>query len=42
MMSNMDFIDLMKQSAKKKIIYTLHAVDEMNAEDEIITTDEVR
>ncbi len=38
----MNFIDLVKQSARKKIIYTLHAIDEMNAEDEIITIDEVR
>jgi len=38
----MDFFDLIRQSAEKKIIYTLHALDEMNAEDEIITTDEVR
>lgn len=38
----MDFIDLIKQSAVKKIIYTLHALDEMNAEDEMITTDEVK
>lgn len=38
----MDFIYLIKQSASKKIIYTIHALDEMNAEDEIITTDEVR
>ncbi|MEW6675504.1 MAG: hypothetical protein AB1348_05825 [Nitrospirota bacterium] len=26
---NVDFIDLVKQSAGKKIIYTLHALDEM-------------
>jgi len=38
----MNFVDLIKQSAGKKIIYTLHALDEMNAEDEIITTDEVK
>ena len=38
----MDFIDLIKQAAEKKIIYTFHALDEMNEEDEIITTDEVR
>lgn len=38
----MDFIDIVKQSAEKKIIYTTHALDEMNAEDEMITTDEVR
>jgi len=38
----MDFVDLIRQSAEKKIIFTLHALDEMNAEDEIITTDEVR
>ncbi len=38
----MEFIDKIRQSAKKKIIFTLHALDEMNAEDELITTDEVR
>jgi hypothetical protein len=38
----MDFINFVKQSAKKKIIYTIHAIDSMNAEDEMITTDEVR
>ena len=38
----MNFIDLVKQSAEKKIIYTLHALDEMNAEDEMIIKDEVR
>ena len=38
----MDFIDLVKQSAEKKIVYTIHALNEMNAEDEMITTDEVR
>jgi len=38
----MIFIDLIKQTAEKKIIYTLHALDEMDAEDELITTDEVR
>jgi hypothetical protein len=38
----MNLTDLIRQSAKKKIIYTLHALDEMNAEDEMITTDEVR
>jgi len=38
----MDFIDLIKHTAEKKIIYTIHALNEMNAEDELITTDEVR
>lgn len=38
----MDFADAVRQAAAKKIIYTLHALDEMNAEDEIITTDEIR
>jgi len=38
----MNFINLVKQSAEKKIIYTIHALDEMNAEDEMITTGEVR
>jgi hypothetical protein len=38
----MDFIKRIKQSAKKKILYTQHALDEMNAEDEMITTEDVR
>ncbi len=38
----MDIVHLIRQSAEKKIIYTIHALDEMNAEDIIITTDEVR
>jgi hypothetical protein len=38
----MNFIEIIKQSAGKKIIYSLHALDEMNAEDKLITTDEVR
>lgn len=38
----MDFIDLIKHAAEKNIIYTMHALDEMNTEDELITTDEVR
>jgi hypothetical protein len=37
----MDFIKKIKQSARKKILYTQHALDEMNAEDEMITTEEV-
>ena len=41
-MKDMDFIDLIRQSAGKKVIYTLHALDEMNAGDELITTDEIR
>lgn len=38
----MDFIDIIRQFAQRKVIYTLHALDEMNAEDELITTDEAR
>ncbi len=38
----MDFAGTARQAAEKKIIFTLHALDEMNAEDEIITTGEVR
>ncbi|MEK6577200.1 MAG: DUF4258 domain-containing protein [Nitrospirota bacterium] len=37
-----DFISKIREVAGKKIIYTLHAVDEMNAEDEIISKNEVR
>ena len=42
MRDKMNFVDLIKESAEKKIKYTFHALDEMNEEDEIITTDEVR
>jgi hypothetical protein len=38
----MTFIEIIKQSAGKRIMYTLHALDEMNSEDELITADEVR
>ena len=38
----MDFINLIRQSARERILYTIHALDEMNAEDEMITTYEVR
>lgn len=38
----MNFVDQVRQSANKKIIYTVHAVNEMNAEDELITVEEVR
>lgn len=38
----MNLIDLIKHTAEKKIIYTIHALDQMNAENELITTDEVR
>jgi hypothetical protein len=38
----MDLIDLIKLTAKKKILYTIHALDEMNKEKELITTIEIR
>ena len=38
----MDFLELIRQAARKRIIYTLHAIDEMNAEDEVISTQEAR
>lgn len=37
-----DFISKIREVAEKKILYTLHAVDEMNAEDEVISKDEIR
>lgn len=36
------FIRAIRKSAEQKIIYTLHAVDEMNAEEDMITADEVQ
>ena len=38
----MDFHRYVQQCAHKQVIYTLHAFDEMNAELELITTDDVR
>jgi len=32
-----DFIEEVREAARKGIIYTEHALDEMNAEEEIIT-----
>ena len=37
-----DFINKVKEAVAKKILYTIHAIDEMNAEDELISRDEVR
>lgn len=38
----MDFKKQIVQAGTRQIIYSAHAVDEMNAEDELITTAEVR
>lgn len=38
----MDFIDSIKLTAEKKIIYTVHALDEMNKEKRLITAIEVK
>lgn len=38
----LDFKSKITEAAGKKIIFSFHAVDEMNAEDEIIATEEVR
>lgn len=38
----MEFHRYIQQCADKRVIYTLHALDEMNAELELITTDDVR
>ena len=38
----MGALDKIRLAASKKIIYTQHALDEMNAPDELITTAEVR
>ena len=38
----MNYIELIKKSAEKKIIYSLHALDEMLDETEMIRKDEVR
>jgi len=36
------FLDEVRRAAGKRIIYTEHALNEMNAEEEMITRDEVR
>lgn len=36
------FLEKIRRVARKKIIYTEHALDEMNAEEEIISCDEIR
>jgi hypothetical protein len=38
----LNYIELIRQSAEKKIIYTLHALNEMLEETEMISKDEVR
>gem|GEM_PF-4240464 len=38
----MGIIALVKQASAKRILYSLHALDEMNAEPEIITTNEIK
>lgn len=38
----MSFLEEVRKTGEKKIIYTEHALDEMNAEEEIISKDEVR
>jgi len=38
----MSFLNLIREKAKVKLIYTEHAVDEMIAEEEMISKDEVR
>jgi len=37
-----NFLDKVKKAAETRIVYTEHALDEMNAEEEIISKDEVR
>lgn len=36
------FLDRIRKVARKSIVYTEHALNEMNAEEEIISKDEVR
>lgn len=37
-----DFLNIIRAAAAKRIIYTEHALDEMNREEEMITKDEIR
>ncbi len=41
-MNKHNFLDTIRQAGRKRIIYTSHALDEMNAEDEIISLKEVK
>ena len=36
------FLEEVKKAAERRIVYTEHALDEMNAEEEIISIDEIR
>ena len=38
----MSFLNRVHEAARQKIIYTLHALDEMNSESELITVEDVR
>ncbi len=37
-----DFLNKIREASTKNILYTIHALDEMNAEDELISNKEVR
>lgn len=37
-----NFLDKVKKAAETRIVYTEHALNEMNAEEEIISKDEIR
>ncbi len=41
-MTDKAFIDKVRHAGNKRLIYTSHALDEMNAENEMIRVDEVR
>jgi len=41
-MNKDNFLDKLKEAGNKKIVYTFHAIYEMNAEDEMISTEEIR
>lgn len=42
MQLDIEFSKLVRESAEKEIIYTQHALDEMNGQDELITSKEVK
>ncbi|MDT8316701.1 MAG: DUF4258 domain-containing protein [bacterium] len=39
---NQSFLDKIREAGSRRIVYTSHALDEMNAEDEMISTYEVK
>jgi len=37
-----EFLDIVRQNAEQRIVFSSHALDEMNAPDEMISTEEIK